>query len=265
MARGRNKSADGPWALVTGASSGIGAAFARALVGRGERVVVVARRVERLRALQEELGGADQVDVITLDLARPEGPARLEAELGKRGREIDLLVNNAGRGDTGRFVERPVEASLEVIDLNVRTTVELCARLVPAMAARGRGRVVNVVSMSAFQPVPFFAVYAASKSFLLSFTESLAVELEGTGVRVQALCPGNIRTEFQQVAGTDKVLFDKTPASPPEDVVAASLAGLERGTLVVIPGLQNRLTVAAQSLVPRSLTRRLAGELFRPR
>lgn len=265
MARSRRSRVDGPWALVTGASSGIGAAFARALVGRGERVVAVARRAERLRALQEELGGAEQVEVIALDLARGEGPARLEQELRKRELEIDLLVNNAGRGDTGRFVDRPVATSLDVVDLNVRTTVETCARLLPPMVVRGRGRLINVVSMSAFQPVPFFAVYAASKAFLLSFTESLAVELEGTGVRVQALCPGNIRTEFQQVAGTDRVLFDKTPATAPEEVVAASLRGLDRGTLVVVPGLQNRLTVAAQSMVPRSLSRRLAGELFRPR
>lgn len=264
MARKRSTT-DEPWALVTGASSGIGAAFARALVARGERVVVVARRIERLRELQQELGGAGRVDVVALDLAAADGPGRLEAELRGRGREIDLLVNNAGRGDTGRFVERPLEASLGVVDLNVRTAVEMCRRWLPAMVQRGRGRLINVVSMSAFQPVPFFAAYAASKAFLLSFTESLAGELEGTGVRVQALCPGNIRTEFQQVAGTDKVLFDRTPASSPEEVVAASLAALEKGTLVVVPGFQNRLTVAAQSLVPRRLSRRLAGELFRPR
>lgn len=204
------------------------------------------------------------MEILKLDLARAGAAASLEAELGRRQIEIDLLVNNAGLGDTGRFVERPIEASLGIVDLNVRAVVELSRRFLPPMVSRGRGALVNVVSLSAFQPVPYLAVYAASKAFLLSFTEALGSELEGTGIRIQALCPGNIRTEFQQVAGTDQVLFDQTPASTPEQVVAASLAALETGSLTVIPGFQNRVTVTAQSFLPRSFVRRLAGRLFQP-
>ena len=122
-----------------------------------------------------------------------------------------------------------------------------------------------MVSTSAFQPVPFLAVYAASKAFLLSFTEALAGELAGTNVRVQALCPGLTESEFQQVAGTGEVAFNRTPAMSPDEVAACSLAALDRGTLRVVPGLANRLVLATQSLLPRALVRRVAGELFRPR
>src|SRR5262249_10248201 len=136
-------------------------------------------------------------------------------------------------------------------------------RFVPPMVARGEGALINVVSRAAFQAVPYMALYAASKAFLLSFTESLATELSGTGVVVQALCPGLVHTEFQQIAGTDKTKFNRTPALSPAEVVAASLAGLDRGKLIVIPGLQNRVEVAALRLVPRSLARRVAASLLR--
>lgn len=251
-------------ALVTGASSGIGAAFARALGREGRRLVLVARREDRLHALADGIG-SPRVDVLPLDLARSDAVGRLEAELRARGLEVDLLVNNAGVGHGGRFLDAPLERSLGIIDLNVRSVVELTARLVPPMVARGRGGVINVVSMSAFQPVPYLAVYAASKAFLLSFTEALGLELAGTGVRVQALCPGNVPTEFQATAGTAGTLFDRTSRTTPDEVVADSLAALARGTERVIPGWQNRMVVAAQALAPRGLVRRVAGELFRPR
>lgn len=252
-------------ALVTGASSGIGLAFARALHRRGERLVLVARRAERLNGLVEELGGEDKVLALPLDLADSGAPGRLEAALNARGIGVDLLVNNAGRGDTGRFQERPLGFALEIVDLNTRAVVELTRRFLPPMVSRGRGRVLNVVSMSAFQPVPFLAVYAASKAFVLSFTEALAVELEGTGVRVQALCPGNIPTGFQEVAGTGVVPFNATPTMAAERVAEASLDALPTGQVTVIPGVRDRLTVAAQRVLPRSLVRRAAGALFRPR
>ena len=151
-----------------------------------------------------------------------------------------------------------------MLDLDVRAVVELTRAFLPGMIERGRGAVLNVVSMAAFQPVPFLAVYAASKAFVLSLTESLATELAGTGVTVQALCPGNIPTEFQQVAGTSDARFSRTRATTPEEVVEASLAALDRRKLVVIPGLKNRITVGAQRFVPRTWVRRAAGELFRP-
>jgi short-subunit dehydrogenase len=251
-------------ALVTGASSGIGAAFARALRARGDALVLVARRADRLQALAAELGPEGDVLAVPLDLTDRGAGERLQRTLVERGLEPDLLVNNAGLGHTGRFHEEPATAVLGMVDLNVRAVVELTRRFLPGMVARGGGRIINVVSTAAFQPVPYMTVYAASKAFLLSFTEGLAAELEGTGVMVQALCPGLTETEFQQVAGTDKVLFNRTGAMTAEAVVAASLAALDRGTLRVVPGWSNRLVVGAQRLVPRGVVRRVAARLFRP-
>ena len=249
---------------MTGASSGIGEAFARALRARGERLVLVARRGDRLARLAAELGGEEAVLPVTLDLARPDAASSLQRTLEGRGIGVKLLVNNAGVGDSGRVHEQDPGRLRAMIDLNVRAVVELTRAFVPAMVERGGGAVINVVSMSAFQPVPFLAVYAASKAFVLSLAESMATELEGTGVTVQALCPGNIPTEFQGVAGTSGVKFSRTPATTPREVVEASLAALDRRKLVVIPALRDRITVGAQRFVPRALVRRAAGELFRP-
>ena len=226
--------------------------------------MVVARRTDRLARLSAELGGEDAALPVTLDLARPQSLETLQGTLEARGIGVSLLVNNAGVGYAGHFHEQAPEQLRAMIDLDVRAVVELTRAFVPAMIERGRGAVVNVVSMAAFQPVPFLAVYAASKAFVLSLTESMATELAGTGVTVQALCPGNIPTEFQQVAGTSDVKFNRTPATTPMDVVEASLAALDRQQLIVIPGLRNRITVGAQRFVPRAWVRRAAGELFRP-
>jgi len=254
-----------PRAVVTGASSGIGRAYARALARRGRRVVLVARRVDRLLALAQELGGHEKADVIPLDLSHHDAPAALEAELARRGLTVDLLVNNAGVGLTGPFPTQPLDRLLEMVDVNSRAVVELTRRFLPGMIERNHGAVVNVASTSAFQPVPFLAVYAASKAFVLSFTEALATELKGTGVVVQALCPGFTESEFHQVSGTDKVLFTRTPAMKPEEVAERSLDALEKGKLRVIPGWRDRLMLRAQTLFPDAIVRRVAGELFRPR
>ena len=225
--------------------------------------MLVARRAERLLRLAGELGGEGRVLVVPLDLARPDAAEVLARTLEGRGIGVDLLVNNAGVGFAGRVHEQPPERLRAMVDLDVRVVVDLTRTFVPAMVARGRGALVNVVSMAAFQPVPFLAAYAASKAFVLSLTESLATELAGTGVKVQALCPGNIPTEFQRVAGTEGAPFTRTKATTPQDVVAASLVGLERGRLVVIPGRRDRVLLGAQRLVPRSWARRVAAELFR--
>jgi len=252
----------GPRALVTGASSGIGEAFARALAARGRRLVLVARRGDRLARLARELGG--DALAITLDLARPGAEDELFARVSAAGIDVDLLVNNAGVGHTGHFREQPPDRLLGMIELNVRSVVALTRRFLPAMVERRRGAVVNVVSMAAFQPVPFLATYAATKAFVLSLTEALAAELEGTGVKVQALCPGNIPTEFQQVAGTERVAFTRTPSMSAAAVAEASLRALDRGQVIVIPGLRDRVMVALQRLAPRPLVVRIAASLFRP-
>jgi short-subunit dehydrogenase len=251
-------------ALVTGASSGIGAAFARALRARGEKLILVARREDRLRELAAELGGDAAVAVVPADLAAPGAAERVMSAVAERGLTVDFLVNNAGVGHTGAFVDEPLERIRAMIDLNVRAVVELCRLALPGMVARGRGRLINVVSTSAFQPVPFLNVYGASKAFVLSFTEALATELKGTGIRIQALCPGLTRSEFHETAGTDKVRFSRTFAMEPEEVVAISLRALERGRLRVVAGWPNRLLAGLTRFAPLALSRRIAGELFRP-
>ncbi len=250
--------------LVTGASSGIGAAFARALRKRGDKLILVARRAERLEALAAELGGPVAVAILPADLTEPGAVERIAKAIEAQGLVVDTLVNNAGVGHTGRFLEEPAERILGMLDLNNRAVVAMTRRFVPGMLERGQGTLINVVSTAAFQPVPYLTVYAASKAFLLSFTEGLATELAGTGVRVQALCPGLTTTEFQHVAGTDSVAFNKTAAATPEAVVAASLAGLDRGRLRVVPGFLNRVTLAAQRLLPEALVRKVVARLFEP-
>lgn len=252
-------------ALVTGASSGIGGAFSHALHARRAKLVLVARRADRLSQLSSEFGGEPGVVTIPLDLSLPDSVPTLMATLRDRGITVDLLVNNAGVGWTGLFQDQPVESVQQIIDLNVRALVGLTRALLPGMIERGRGGIVNVVSTSAFQPVPFLNVYAASKAFVLSFTEALATELKGTGVRVQALCPGLTESEFHETSGTDKVAFTKTKMMTAEAVVAQSLAALDRGRpLRVVPGWHNRALAGVQGFFPRSLVRGVSGALFRP-
>lgn len=225
----------------------------------------MARRADRLSALARELGGEAEVLALPLDLTEPGAGERLQGELSRRGITVDLLVNNAGVGHTGRFLDEPPERLEAMLDLNVRAVVDLTRRLLPPMVARGQGAVINVVSTSAFQPVPFLAVYAASKAFVLWFTEALASELRGTGVKVQAMCPGLTESEFHQTAGTDQVLFTRTAMMTAPAVVEQSLRGLDRGRLRVVAGWQNRLVAAVQRFLPQRLVREVAGRLFRPR
>lgn len=253
-------------ALVTGASSGIGAAFSHALRARRAKLILVARRAQRLSELSQVLGGEPNVAVLPLDLSLPDAVERLMAFLQQRAITVDLLINNAGVGWTGPFAEQTDESVRGILDLNVRALVGLTRALLPGMIARRRGAIVNVVSTSAFQPVPFLNLYAASKSFVLSFTEGLATELKGTGVRVQALCPGLTESEFHQTSGTDKVAFTRTRRMTAEAVVARSLRALDRGRpLRVIPGWDNRAVAGVQRFLPRSLVRGVSGALFRPR
>jgi short-subunit dehydrogenase len=249
-------------ALVTGASSGIGEAYARALHALGCPLVVVARREERLRTLASELGG--DVEVVSADLAAEGGPRRVYDEVRARGLAVEVLVNNAGVGHTGPFHQEPLDAIEGMLDLNARAAMVLTRLFLPAMVEKRKGFIVNVVSTSAFQPVPYLAVYGASKAFLLSLTEALATELQGSGVTVQALCPGLTATEFQGVAGTDKVPFNRTASMTPAAVVSASLRAVERGKLRVVPGFSNRLTAALVPFTPGWVVRRIGAKLFHP-
>jgi len=254
-------------ALVTGASSGIGAAYVRGLRARGERVILVARRADRLESLARELGGEPHALVVPLDLAATGSAEALRRDLEGRGIAVDILVSCAGLGHTAAFQVQRVETIRAMLDVNVRAVVELAHAFLPGMVSRGGGWIVNVASNAAFQPVPYLTVYAATKAFVLSFSEGLAEELRGTGVRVQALCPGITATEFLDVAGTHRgLLVTRLPMMTADEVVRASLKGLDRGRVRVVAGWPNRiLSFAVQRLAPRGLARRVAGALYRPR
>jgi short-subunit dehydrogenase len=247
-----------PITLITGASAGLGAEFARQLAGRGQRLVLVARRTERIAALAAELGNARAV---TADLASPGGVAGLIADLKTAGEHVDLLVNNAGFGLHGRFAEQEAPRLREMIDLNIGALTDLCRAVAPGMIARKSGGIINVASTAAFQAGPGMAVYFATKAFVLSLTEALHEELKPHGIKVSALCPGPTRTEFGAVAGFAKNgAFDRIAMDAPA-VVAAGLGGLGKNHAVVVPGMVNKFGAAGTRFIPRPLLRRIAGAI----
>lgn len=245
-------------ALITGASAGLGVEFARRLSGAGHRLVLVARRKDRLEQLAKELGNARAV---ALDLSKKGAAAKLMADIAAAGETIDLLVNNAGFGLIGRFAEREPERLREMIDLNCGALSELCRAVVPAMIARRSGAILNVASTAAFQPGPKMAVYFATKAFVLSLSEALHEELKPHGVKVSCLCPGPTRTEFGDVAGFGgNGLFDRV-AMEASEVVEAGLNGLEKNRAVVVTGWLNKLGAASTRFAPRGVVRRIAGAI----
>lgn len=248
----------GRWALVTGASAGIGEAFARELARRGMNVVLAARREDRLRRLADEIGQAHRVHtlVVPVDLGEEHAARALWAAATAGGRQVHLLVNNAGFGLKGPFAELPVERQMEMVRVNCIAPLELAHHALRHMQGRGGG-IVNVASVAAFQPIPLMATYAASKAFLLSFSEALTDEAKEHGVRVVVVNPGPVKTEFQEVAGTE--VRDRAPGLlSAEQVVEAALAGLEKGRRTVTPAFFNRLSTTAVRIAPRSIVIRLA-------
>ena len=244
--------------LITGASAGLGSDFARQLSARGKRLVLVARRKDRLETLASELGNAR---AIALDLGEPGAAARLMANVAGHGESVAGLINNAGFGLWGRFVALDGARQRAMIDLNCGALVELCHAVVPGMVERGDGAILNVASTAAFQPGPGMATYFATKAFVLSFSEALHEEMRGTGVRVTALCPGPTKTEFGDVAGfTGNGAFDKLSARS-ADVVAAGLKALDRNRAVAIPGLFNKAGAQGHRFFPRALLRRVTAAI----
>ena len=245
-------------ALVTGASAGLGVEFARQLSKRGHRLVLAARRKDRLEELAKELGKAR---AIAIDLSKKDSAAKLLADLEANGETVDLLVNNAGFGLIGRFAELDAKRERQMIDLNVGTLTDLCRAVAPQMIARKSGGILNVASTAAFQPGPKMAVYFATKALVLSLTEALHEELKPHRVKVSCLCPGPTRTEFGDVAGFGgNGMFDKVAMEAPE-VVEAGLDGLDRNKAVVVPGLVNKLTANSGRFAPRSIVRKIAGAI----
>jgi hypothetical protein len=254
-------------ALVTGASSGIGAELARGLAQRGHGLTLVARRESRLSELAAELSGAHgvRVEVIGADLGDPAERERLAAEIETRGLTVETLVNNAGFGNSARLNQADRERILEMVRLNCEALVDLQARYTPGMVERGRGAVLNVASTAAFQPIPGTAAYAATKAFVLSLSEATHAELSGAGVTVTALCPGPVKTEFAEVAGVGGA-EESLPGvfwTPVDEVARMAIEGLEKGRRVVVPGLLNRAGAMGGQHTPRGLALPLVKRLWR--
>jgi uncharacterized protein len=247
-----------PWstALVTGASSGIGEAMSRQLASRGVRLVVVARRAERLEELAREVAG--EVEVLAADLADDADLARVEARLQDAGRPVDLLVNNAGFGANGDFLEVDPAISDEMLAVNVTAVMRLTRAALPGMVARGGGSVVNVSSIASLQPSPGLSLYAATKAFVTTFSESLHGELTGTGVSVTAVLPGLTRTGFQARAGysDDRHGLPDFAWQDADSVASEALAAAAKGRATVVTGAVNKVIAAVTAPVPRGLKRR---------
>jgi short-subunit dehydrogenase len=252
-------------ALVTGASGGIGLALAERFAEGGHDVVLVARNGPRLAEVGRELEGRYGIrsTVLPADLADPEAPRALARAAAERGLAIDYLVNNAGFGLRGSFATTDIARELEMLQLNVVALTHLTKLFLPGMLERARGGVLNVASTAAFVPGPGTAVYSASKAYVLSFSESLAVELQGTGVNVTALCPGPTRTSFAATAGMESSrLFRSGSVMEAGPVARAGYDGLMKGKPVVLTGLSNRLMVQSLRVSPRRAVARIAKALI---
>jgi uncharacterized protein len=253
-----------PVVLITGASSGIGAALAKVFAAHGHELVLVARRQDRLEALAGEIAaaGRPRPTVITVDLERRDGASAIAAELSSLALEPAIVVNNAGFGLTGAAAALSRDEQLAMIDLNVRALTELSLMFVDSLA-RHRGGILNVASLAAFLPGPGMAVYYASKAYVLSFSEALHRELAERGVRVTALCPGPVPTGFQARAGMRLPAAARTLELPAERVAQIGYDAFMAGKRVVIAGIGNRIVVSLMRLVPNALILRLADQ--RPR
>jgi len=237
-------------ALVTGASAGIGAEFARELAARGAALILVARRKEKLDALSVELHERHGVaiEVLPADLAEDEDLELVERRIAA-AETLDLLVNNAGFGSPGPFSKNEVERFLTMIQVHVAASVRLTRAALKGMTARGRGDIINVASIAAFSPLSG-SVYSATKAFLVNFSENLQYELARTGVRIQALCPGLTHTEFHEVSGADTSALPGFLWMSAPDVARISLRALGRRKVVCVPGLKNRLIIAPMRCAP---------------
>ncbi len=242
-------------AVVTGASSGIGADIARELAHRGHGVTLVARREDRLRDLATELSGTVRVEVIACDVADPDTRAGLFDTVAERGLTVDILVNNAGIGTVGAVAKSPVADEIAQVRVNVEAVIDLTTRAVQQMVPRGRGAILNVGSTAGFYPFPGQSGYAGTKAFVKTYTDGVRAELAGTGVTVATLCPGPVHTEFLEAAGMDEkkfaAAFPKSLWMPSRDVARAGVDALDNDRGTAIPGLQNKLSTRLLQAMPR--------------
>lgn len=257
----------GKTALVTGASGGIGEEFARQLAARGMNLVIVARSEGKLQALAQQLssGNGVSVKVMPADLAVPGAAAKLRAACDSQDIAVDLLVNNAGSGTYGRFEDIPTERDNHLIQLNIAAVSDMAHEFIPPMLSRGSGAVINVASSAGFQPTPHFAVYGATKAFVLSLSESLWALYRKRGVRVTAVCPGPVATGFFEATQSniaDVKFFQMTMTA--NQVVTGALRAFERGACTYIPGWMNWLSAFSARLGPRWLTALVSERIMRP-
>jgi short-subunit dehydrogenase len=254
----------GKWALITGASAGIGVAFAQELAFGGTNLVLTARRKDRLEALAQRLTTSYKVrtEVFAADLADPAAPEKIFAFTKEKGIEIELLINNAGFGQYGEFPSIDAQRLLDMVQVNCSAVVHLTRLFLPQMIARRRGDVLILASTASFQAVPYISTYAATKAFDLLFAEGLAEEMKPYGIRVCALCPGSTESEFHAVAGQDKFI---RKAETAEKVAHTGLKALAAGKSYVISGLGNYLGAHGERLVPRRFVTRVAAGMFKPK
>ncbi|WP_029031898.1 SDR family NAD(P)-dependent oxidoreductase [Salinarimonas rosea] len=251
------------WTIVTGASSGIGAEIARQFSSIGHNLVLVARRREKLEALAAELTRADRgaVEVIELDLARPEAPGELHAAVAEKGLVVHTLVNNAGFGLRGDFVDLGLEEQMAMIDLNVSSLTRLSRLFLPDLIKRGQGGILNVSSLAAFQAGPHMAVYYATKAYVLSLSEALHEEAKPFGVTVTALCPGATESEFGARAGMEGSRMFRSGRMNAAKVARIGVEAYRAGHAVSTPGARNKLVMELNRFLPRVIMRRAAGAM----
>ena len=256
----------GRWALVTGASAGIGVALARELAAAGANLVLTARRRERLDRLAQDLRRDFfvQTEVFPADLAQPDAPQKIRAFTDSKGLAVEILINNAGFGKYGEFTQTDAGPSLDMVQVNCAAVVHLTRLFLPDMIQRRRGDVLILASTAAFQAVPYITTYAATKAFDLLFAEGLAEEMKPYGIRVCALCPGSTESEFHAVANQEHVVA-KHRQETAEKVARTGLEALAVGKSCVISGFGNYLGAQSQRLVPRRLVTRIAANIFRPK
>lgn len=254
------------WALVTGASTGIGAEFARQLAGRGMHLVLTARRQDLLEKLAAELHTAHgtRTEIIACDLSRPGAPQELAGEIARRGCTVELLVNNAGFSVIGPTEAGSRERVLQMLDLNTRALTDLTYLYLPEMMQRGHGGILNVASTAAFQPVAFMSAYAATKAYVLHFTEGLWAEARAKGVTLTALCPGITKTDFWDVAGKSEVPGERG-AEGVHAVVRNGIRALERKRQFVVSGWKNYMLACLVRFAPRWLVALESRKVFQPK
>ena len=250
-------------ALITGASGGIGLELARLFAADGYSLILVARSAEKLGLLAAALKGQHNIDAIAvpIDLSDPGAPEELFILLEERGIGVDVLVNNAGFGTHGAFAESDVGMELQMLQVNIMALTHLTRLFLPNMLMNRRGRILNVASTAAFQAGPFMAGYYASKAFVLSFTEAIAAELDGSGVTVTALCPGPTDTGFQKRAGIEATPLFKSNTMTSADVARIGYAGMLRGKRIVITGVKNKLLAFSTRLASRRIVTAIARRL----